>query len=38
MPPTSEPMTAVPQAIASSGVIPNGSYHGVDTKTSLSQK
>ena len=34
IPPTFEPTTGVPQAIASTGVIPNGSYHGVDTKTS----
>jgi hypothetical protein len=27
-------MTGVPDAIASTGVIPNGSYQGVETKTS----
>ena len=34
IPPTFEPRTGVPQAIASSGVIPNGSYHGVEMKMS----
>ena len=34
MPPTALPITGVPQAIASSGVMPNGSYHGVVTNTS----
>ena len=34
MPPTFAPTTGVPQAIASTGVMPNGSYHGVVTKTS----
>ena len=34
IPPTFAPITGVPHAIASSGVIPNGSYHGVVTKTS----
>ena len=29
-----EPMTGVPQAIASTGVMPNGSYQGVVTNTS----
>ncbi len=28
-PPTEAATTGIPQAIASSGVIPNGSYHGV---------
>ncbi len=34
MPPTFAPITGVPHAIASMGVIPNGSYQGVVTKTS----
>ena len=34
MPPTREPTTGTPQAIASNGVIPNGSYQGVETNTS----
>jgi hypothetical protein len=34
MPPTRAPTTGVPHAMASTGVMPNGSYHGVVTNTS----
>ena len=34
MPPTSAPMTGRAQAIASTGVMPKGSYQGVVTNTS----
>ncbi|CUI30293.1 Uncharacterised protein [Achromobacter xylosoxidans] len=34
MPPVSEPTTGRPQAMASTGVMPKGSYHGVVTNTS----
>jgi hypothetical protein len=34
IPPTFEPITGVPQAIASTGVIPKGSYQGVEMKIS----
>ena len=34
IPPTCEPITGVPHAMASSGVSPNGSYQGVVTATS----
>ena len=34
IPPTRDPMTGAPHAIASSGVSPNGSYQGVVTATS----
>ena len=34
MPPTRDPMTGVPQAIASIGVMPNGSYQGTARTTS----
>src|SRR5690606_22442564 len=34
IPPTLLPITGRPHAIASSGVMPNGSYQGVVTKTS----
>ena len=37
-PPTALPITGAPQAIASTGVMPNGSYHGVVTKTSAALK
>lgn len=35
IPPTFEPMTGVPHAMDSRGVIPNGSYQGVVTKVAL---
>jgi hypothetical protein len=34
IPPTAEATTGTPQAIASSGTMPNGSYHGAQTTTS----
>jgi hypothetical protein len=34
MPPTFEPTTGVPPAIASTRVLPNGSYQGTVTKIS----
>src|SRR4051812_29707371 len=37
IPPTFAPITGVPQAIASSGVIPKGSYHGVVMKISAAE-
>ena len=37
IPPTAEPTIGKPHAIASSGVMPNGSYHGVVTKMSAAE-